>query len=87
MKTEPSVEATTSQSETQLQDTDVGPSDQIKMKLLQPHHLQGINKLNNQSLHEHQQETEIIQTNLENLYPQTWLKKEGGSDGFKQIET
>ena len=41
-------------------------------------------KPNNQSLHEHQQETENNPTELENLYPQTCIKKEGGCDGFKE---
>ena len=55
-----------------------------KMKLLQPYHLQSIDNLNQQSLHEHQHETENSPTDLENLYTQTCLKKEGGCDGFKQ---
>ena len=55
----------------------------IKMKLLQPHQLQSTNNPEHQSFREHQQETEKISTDLENLYPQICLKKEGGCDGFK----
>ena len=54
------------------------------MKLLQPHHLQSTKNPNSQSLHEHQQETENNPPDLENLYPQTCLKNEGGRDGFKE---
>ena len=56
----------------------------FKMKLLQPHHLQRTNNPKPQLLHEHQQETENNPTDLENLYPQTCLKKEGACDGFKE---
>ena len=56
----------------------------FKTKLLQPHHLQNINNPKPQSLHEHQQETENNPTDLENLYPQTCLRKEGGYDGLKE---
>ena len=55
----------------------------FKMKLLQPHHLQSTNNPKPQSLHEHQQETENNPTDLENLYPQTCLKKEEGC-GFQE---
>ena len=51
------------------------------MKLMRPHHLQNINKLNHQSNHEHQQNS---RADLQNLYPQTCLKMEVGRDGFKQ---
>ena len=54
------------------------------MKLLRPHHLQSTNNPKPQSLHEHQHETINNPTDLENLYPQTCLKKEGGCDGFKE---
>ena len=47
----------------------------VKMKPLPPHHLQSINNPKPQSLHEHQQETENNPTDLENLYPQTCLKR------------
>ena len=47
----------------------------IKMKLLQPHHLQSSNNPINQSLQENQQELENNLTDLENLYRQTCLKK------------
>ena len=56
----------------------------FKMKLLQPHHLQSTNNPKPQSLHKHQQETENNPTDLENVYPQTCLKKEEGCDGFKE---
>ena len=56
----------------------------FKMKLLQPHHPQSTNNPKLQSLHEHQQETENNPADLENLYPQTCFKKEGGCDGFKE---
>ena len=56
----------------------------FKMKLLQPHHLQRTNNPKPHCLHEHQQETENNPTDLENLYPQTCLKKEEGCDGFKE---
>ena len=56
----------------------------FKVKLRQPHHLQNNNNPKPQSLHEHQQETENNPTDLENLYPQTCLQKEGGCDGFKE---
>ena len=82
LKTEPAVEETISQSEQQLQSTDVDLH--FKMKLLQPHHLQSTNNPKPQSLHNHQQETENNPTDLENLYPQTCLKKEGGCDDFKE---
>ena len=75
MKTEPAVEETISQSIPQLQNTDVDLY--IKMNLLQPHHPQSTNNPKNQGLHEHQQELEKS-TDLENLYPSTCLKKEGG---------
>ena len=74
VKTQPAVEETISQSEKQLQNTDVGPS----------LHLQSTNNPKPQSLHEHQQETENNPTDLENLYPQTCLKKERGCGGFKE---
>ena len=54
------------------------------MKLLQPHNLHSTNIPEPQSLHEHQQETENNPTDLENLYPQTCLKKEAGCDGHKE---
>ena len=56
----------------------------FKMKLLQPHHLQSTKYPKPQNLHKYQQETESNPTDLENLYPQTCLKKEGGCDGFKE---
>ena len=56
----------------------------IRKKLLQPHQLQSTNNPNHQSLHKHQQETENNPTILENPCSQTWLKKEGGCDGFKE---
>ena len=73
---------TISQSEQQHQGTDVDLH--FKMKLLQPHHLQIIKTTNPQSLHEHQQATENNPTDLENQYPQTYLKKEGGCDDIKE---
>ena len=79
VKIEPAVEETISQSKQQLQMWDL----HFKMKLLQPHHLQSTNNPKPQSLHE-QQETENNPTDLENLYPQTCLKKEEGCDGFKE---
>ena len=75
VKTKPAVEETISQSEQQLQNTDVGLH--FKMKLLQPHHLRSTNNPKPQSLHEHQQETENKPKDFENLYPQTCLKKGG----------
>ena len=56
----------------------------FKMKLLQPHHLKRANNPKPRLLHEHQKETENNPTDLENLYTQTCLKKEGGWDGFKE---
>ena len=56
----------------------------FKAKLLHLHHLQSTSNPKPQSLHEHQQETEKNPTDLENLYPQTCLNKEGGCDGFKE---
>ena len=82
VKTEPAVEETISQSERQLQNTDVGPSLQDEASAAK-------------SSAEHQQpETSEPSrtstrnrnhpTDLENLYPQTCLKKEAGCDGFKE---
>ena len=47
----------------------------IKTKLLQPYQLQSTNNANTQSLHEHKQEIENNPTDLENLCPQTCLKR------------
>ena len=82
VKTEPAVEETISQSEQQLQNTDVAPSlqDEASAATSSAEH----QNPKPQSLHEHQQETENNPTDLENLYPQTCLKKEGGFDGFKE---
>ena len=80
VKIEPPVEETISQNHnfrTQMWDL------HIRIKLLQLHQLQSTNNPNHQSLHE-PQETENNPTDLENLYPQTCFKKEGGCDGFKE---
>ena len=81
VKTEPQVEGrpylNQNNFETQMWDL------HITMKLLQPHHLQSINNLNNQSLCE-LQEIEDTPTDLENLCPLTCIQKEGGCDGFKE---
>ena len=82
VKTKPAMEETISQSEPEIQNTDRDLH--IKMKFLQPHQLQSTNNPNDQSLHEYQQEAENNPTDLENLYPQTCLKKEEGCDGFKE---
>ena len=82
MKTEPAVEETISQSEPQLQNTDVGPSHQDEASAA--NHLQSTNDPNNQSLHKDHQEIENNLTELENLYPQTCLQNEGGCDSFKE---
>ena len=76
------MEETISQSEPEIQNTDRDLH--IKMKFLQPHQLHSTNNPNDQSLYEYQQEAENNPTNLENLYPQTCLKKEEGCDGFKE---
>ena len=76
VKTELAVEETISQSEPQLQNTDVGTSHKDEA----PHQLQSTNNPNHQSLHEHQQETENNPRDLENQYPKT----EGGCNGFKE---
>ena len=79
VKPEPAVQETISQSKPQHQNTDVGPSHQDEaFGATSSEHQQ------TQSFHEHQQETENKPTDLENLYPQTCLKKEGGCDGFKK---
>ena len=83
VKTEPPVEESISQSEPQLLRTKMWDL-HIKMKLLQPQHLQSINNPNHQSLHEHQQEIESDPTDLENLYTQTCFKNDVGCDGFKE---
>ena len=83
VKTEQAVVETISQSEQQLQNTDVGPSlqDEASAGTSSAEHQQP----EPQSLHEHQQETENNPTDLENLWPQTCLKRrEGGCDGFKE---
>ena len=82
VKIEPAVEETISQSNQQLQSTDVGPS--LQDEASAAHHLQSTNNPKPQSLHEHQQETENNPTDLEDLYPQTCLKKEEGCDGFQE---
>ena len=83
-KIEPAVEETISQSKQQLQSTDVGPSlqDEASTAISSAEHQQ--TETSEQSLYEHQQETENNLTDLEHLYPQTCLKKEGGCDGFNE---
>ena len=79
VKIEPAVEETISQSKQQLQRTDVGPSlqDEASATTSSAEHQQP-------ETSEHQQETENKPTVLENLYPQTCLKKEEGCDGFQE---
>ena len=73
VKTEPAVDETISQSEPQLQNTDVGPShqDEASAATIAAEHPNP----NHQSLHKHQQEPENNPTDVENLYSQTCLKK------------
>ena len=82
LKTEPAVEKTISESEPQLENTDVGPShqdeasaatssaDHKRPKPSEP--ARAPSRINNNP------------TDSENLYPQTCLKKEGGCDGYKE---
>ena len=84
LKIEPAVEETISQSEQQLRNTDVRPSLQDKASAATSSRASAANNPKPQSLHEHQQETEINPTDLENLYPQTCFKKEGRCDVSKK---
>ena len=82
VKTEPAMVETKCQSEPQLQNTDWDRH--IRTKLPQLPQLQNTNNPNHQSLHQRQQEMENNPTDLEHLYPQFCLIKEGGCDGFKE---
>ena len=80
VKTEPVVEETISQSEPQLTNTDVGPSHQGEASAA-----------TSDAGHQQPEPPEPSRTStrnknspndLENLYPQTCLRKEGGCDSF-----
>ena len=78
-KTEAAVEEAISQSQPQLQKTDVGPSHQYEDSAATPSAEQ-----QQPEPSERLQEIENNPTDLENLYPKTCLKKEGRCDAFKE---
>ena len=82
VKTEQPVEETMSQSEPQVQNTDVGPShqDEASAVISIAEHQQP----EPSSVRENQQDIENKPTDQENLYRQTCLKRDRGRDGFKE---
>ena len=82
VKTELAVEETISQSEQQLQNTDVGPSlqDEASAATSSAEHQQPETSEPSRTSTRNRKQPD----RFGNLYPQTCLKKEGGCDGFKE---